>query len=259
MTRRHTNALYRTIILLVLLGLWQTLSGRFVSPFFISSPVAVFTTFWGWLLDGTLFFHAAITATEAFTGFLLGSLFGIAIGILLARAERLADVLNPFIMAFYSLPKVALAPLFVLWFGIGMDMKVIMTGAVVFFLVFLNTYTGVRNVDRDLVSILRLMGANERHLLSKVIIPSAITWVFTGLRISVPYALIGAIVGELVAANRGLGFLLADSAGQFNTAGVFAALAAIMILSFCLSTIVKLLEAYAMPWKAAEAGREATV
>src|SRR3977135_3053933 len=147
------------------------------------------------------------------------------------QTRTLADILDPFIMIFYSLPKIALAPLFVLWFGVGIDMKIILTASVVFFLVFLNTYTGVRNVSRELIAILRLMGASDRHVLTKVILPSAVSWVFAGLRLSVPYALIGAIVGELIAANQGLGYLLADASGQFNTAGVFAALLAIVLLA----------------------------
>lgn len=124
---------------------------------------------------------------------------------------------------------------------------------------FLNTFTGVRSVSRELVTIVRLMGANERQVLGKIVLPSAITWVFTGLRISVPYALIGAIVGELIAANRGLGFVLANASGQFDTAGVFAALIAIMLLAFALNALVRFVERRLMPWKASEAAREVTI
>lgn len=249
----------RVLIVVVVVALWQAASGPVLNPFFFSSPSEVWRNLYGWISSGSLFVHASITAIEAFTGFLLGSLIGITVGVILGRAEYLADVLNPFIMAFYSLPKVALAPLFILWFGIGMDMKIILVSTIVFFLVFINTYTGVRHVEKELLSILRLMGANERHLLSKVVVPSAITWVFAGLKISVPYALIGAIVGEMMAANRGLGYLLADAAGQFNTAGVFAALVAIVALAFILNFLVKLIEHYAMPWQAESELREVAV
>jgi NitT/TauT family transport system permease protein len=162
-------------------------------------------------------------------------------------------------MTIYSLPKVALAPLFILWIGIGMDMKVIFTAMIVFFLVFLNTYTGVRNVSRELISILRLMGANERQVLQRVVLPSAITWVFAGLKISVPYALIGAIVGELMASNKGLGALLVRAQGEFDTAGVFASLVAIMFLAVMSNGLVKLLERKLMPWKEVENQREGAV
>ena len=258
-TRAFRLTVMRALILVVFLVGWELASGPLVKEFFISKPTAIFRTLFEWVADGSLFYHAAITATEAFLGFLIGGAIGMAVGMLLGRAEFLAQLLDPFIMAFYSLPKVALAPLFILWIGIGMDMKVVLTAAIVFFLVFLNTYTGVRNVSRELIAILNLMGANERHVVTKVVLPSAVTWVFAGLRISVPYALIGAIVGELMASNRGLGFLLTHSQGQFDTAGVFAALIAIMLLAFILNTAVKYAEVKVMPWKSAETGREVTI
>jgi NitT/TauT family transport system permease protein len=157
------------------------------------------------------------------------------------------------------LPKVALAPLFIIWFGIGLEMKVILTAAIVFFIVFLNTFTGVREVSSELVAILRLMGAKERHLLTKVVIPSAIVWVFTGLRLSVPYALIGAVVGEIIASNRGLGYLVAHAAGQFDTAGTFAALLSIVILALVLNKIVVLAERRLMPWRASSNASEVSI
>src|SRR5690606_35121325 len=161
--------------------------------------------------------------------------------------------------AFYSLPKVSLAPLFIIWFGIDLEMKVILTAAIVFFIVFVNTFTGVREVSAELVAILRLMGAKERHLLTKVVIPSAIVWVFTGLRLSVPYALIGAVVGEIIASNRGLGYLLSHAAGQFDTGGTFAALVAIMVLALILNIGVKQAERRLMPWRRVDEDRELAV
>ena len=249
----------RLVLLCAFLGLWEYASGPWITEFFVSRPSAIAATFWKWVVNGTLFYHAGITATEAFAGFAVGGGAGIVVGVVLGRSEFLAELLHPLIMAFYSLPKVALAPLFVLWLGIGIEMKITLTAAIVFFLVFLNTFTGVKNVSRELITILRLMGATEWQVLTKVVLPSAITWVFAGLRISVPYALIGAIVGELIASNRGLGFLLSSSAGQFQTAGVFAALIAIMALSGVLNTIVMLTERRLMPWKVAENDREISV
>jgi NitT/TauT family transport system permease protein len=249
----------RALLLAALLGLWQVASGRLVPTFFVSKPSEIFAVFWSWVEDGSLFFHAAITATEALIGFLVGAVAGIAVGLILGRATRLAAVINPFITAFYSLPKLALAPLFILWFGIGIDMKVALIATIVFFLVFLNTYTGVRDVSRELEAILRLMGADEWHLLTKVVIPSAITWVFAGLRISAPYALVGAVVGELVASNRGLGYLLVHAAGQFDTAGVFAALVAVVVLASLLNAAVGYCATRAMPWRNVEGTDEITI
>ncbi len=186
---------------------------------------------------------------ETLAGFVLGATVGIGVGLLLGRNELLAKLLDPILVSIYSLPKVALAPLFIMWFGIGIEMKIILTATIVFFLVFLNTYSGVRAVDREQLEILRLMGAREHHLITKVVFPSAIQWVFTGLKLSVPYALIGAIVGEIMASNRGLGYLLQDAAGQLDTAGVFAALVAIIALALLLQAIVRMVETRLMPWK----------
>ena len=239
----------RIVLLAAFLTLWEVASGRVVPEFFLSRPTAIFDRLYGWTMDGSLFFHAAITATEALLGFLLGGTIGLAVGVLLGRSRFLGELLDPFIMVFYSLPKIALAPLFILWIGIGMTMKVVLTATIVFFLVFLNTYSGVRNVSPELVAIVKLMGAKESDILRKVVLPSALTWVFAGLRISVPYALIGAIVGELMASNRGLGAVLVAAQGQFDTAGVFAALIGITTLAYLLNTAVKFAERKSMPWK----------
>jgi NitT/TauT family transport system permease protein len=168
-------------------------------------------------------------------------------------------VLDPFLMALYSMPKIALAPVFVLWFGVGFGMKIIFVSVVVFFLVFLNTFSGVTNVSRDQLTILRLMGAQERHLMTKVVLPSALVWVFAGLRLSAPYALIGAILGEMVATNKGLGFLLANSAGTFDSAGTFATLIVIILLSMMLNTVVHAAEKALMPWRGTLELQEASI
>lgn len=252
------NILRLALLALILLA-WELASGRVLQPYFISSPSKIGATLFSWIADGRIFYHAGYTALEAVLGFVIGAALGMGLGIVLGRATALADLLNPFILAFYSIPKVALAPLFVIWFGIGIEMKVTLTATIVFFLVFLNTYTGVRGVSAELVNILKLMGADENHVLRKVIIPSAIVWVFTGLRLSVPYAMIGAIVGEMIAGNQGLGYLLSHASAQFNTAGVFAALAAIIVLSMLMNGAVSLLATITMPWEKAQKLRQATV
>lgn len=248
----------RLALLVLMIGTWQFLAGRYVSKLFISSPFDIAMVLGSWIGSGRLFAHVWITAAEAFLGFLVGGFAGIALGILLGRNETLSAVLDPFITAFYCLPKVALAPLFILWFGIDLEMKVILTATIIFFLVFTNTYMGVREVSPELITIMKLMGAKERHVLTKVVIPSAFVWVVAGLRLSVPYALIGAVVGEMVASNRGLGYLMIDSAGQFNTAGVFAALFAIMILAFILNFFVEIVERVMLPWKDAKLSADTT-
>src|SRR5690606_2429759 len=123
--------------------------------------------------------------------------------------------------AFYSLPKVALAPLFIVWFGIGVTMKIVLSAMSVFFLVLSNTLAGVREVDRELIDVMRLMKAGRLRIVREVVLPSVLVWVFSGLRISVPYALIGAVTGEILTSNRGLGFLVSRSANELDTTGIF--------------------------------------
>ena len=238
---------------------WQFASGTLVPEFFLSTPVKILSKFWRWTASGELFFHAAITTAEALAGFLLGGFLGMLVGVLLGRSPLWGRVFDPIIVVFYSIPKVALAPLFVIWLGIGIQMKIVLTATIVFFLVFLNTYTGVKDVSREQIAIMRLMRANEWHIVRKVVLPSAVTWVFAGLRLSVPYALIGAVVGELIAANRGLGYLLSSSAGQFDTAGVFAALIGLILLAVMLNAAVHAFERYALPWKRDTVQREMSI
>jgi NitT/TauT family transport system permease protein len=247
---------WRLAIVVGLLLLWHLASGRLVSPMFISAPLDVADRLWELVVSGKLAFHTGYTAFHALAGFLLGALVGTAFGVLLGRMQFLAHVLDPFVMGFYSLPKIALAPLFILWFGVGTEMKVLFVAMVVFLLVFLNTYSGVRQVSREQVTILRLMRASEAQILRKVVLPSAITWMFTGLRLSVPYALIGAIMGEMLASNRGLGYLLADATSQFDTAGAFAGLVAVIVTAVLFNTAVRLAERLAMPWRDVESQRE---
>jgi NitT/TauT family transport system permease protein len=246
-------------LLVALLVIWQLGSAWSGSEFYVSTPSAIAVSFWDILRSGELLFHASITTVEALAGFLIGGSAGVLVGLVLGRSRILADILDPFLTAIYSLPKVALAPLFVLWLGIGIEMKIVLAAVTVFFLVFLNTYTGVRSVSREQLTVIRLMGASERQLVSKLVLPSAITWVFAGLRLSVPYALIGAIVGEIIASNRGLGYLISNAASKFDTPGVFAALIAIIVLTMLLNLAVNLLERVLMPWKEAEEHREVTV
>lgn len=256
---RLTLLLWRVLLVVSLLGLWQWAAHARKLDFYISRPTAITEKLAVWVGDGTLALHVSATIIVAIAGFVLGSMAGLVVGLVLGRAERVARVLDPFLMGIYSMPKVALAPVFVLWFGVDMDMKIIFVASIVFFLVFLNTYTGVRTVSRDQITILRLMGAREHHLATKVILPSALVWVFTGLRLSVPYALIGTILGEMMATNRGLGFLLANTAATFDSAGSFATLVVIITISMCLNALVRIAERQLMPWRTAQETQEVSL
>lgn len=239
----------RLVLIIVLLALWEISADRWIDVTFISRPSDIVTRLAEWVADGTLWLHSWITVQEVVYGFLLGALAGALCGFVLASVSLAYRVLDPLVMALYSIPKVALAPLFIVWFGIGMHMKVLLAAATVFFLVFLNTAAGVREVDRGLIDAVRLMGGNRWHVAGKVVLPSSMSGVLTGLKVAIPYALIGAVIGELVASNRGLGYLINDAAAQFDTAGVFATLVVLSVIAGILNLVVGLIGKRVNRWK----------
>ena len=239
----------QVVLGLVFLLLWQGASGRLVDSFFISNPLEVGTRLMGWIADGSLFLHIWATVYATVMGFLVGAVGGLILGIWLGVSPFTSRLLNPYLNALNALPKVALAPLFVLWFGLGIESKIALAAVLVLFLVFLNTYAGVREVDQDLIDGARLMKATRTQVITKVIIPSAMSWVFAGLKISVPYALIGAVLGEMIAANRGLGYLVQFSGSQFDSAGVFAVLIVIALLAVALNFLVEIVQHRMELWR----------
>jgi NitT/TauT family transport system permease protein len=203
-----------------------------------------------WINDGTLWFHTEITLQETLLGLVFGIVSGVLAGFLFGLQPTLAKMFDPFVNAIYSIPKVALAPLFILWFGIDMEMKVILAAVTVFFLVFYNTLAGVRNVDQDYIDAVHLMGGNRRDITLKVVVPSTTGYILTGVHIAIPYALIGAVIGELIASNRGLGYLIDSSATSFNTAGVFAAIFVLTVIAGILNAVVNFIDRKTSRWKA---------
>jgi NitT/TauT family transport system permease protein len=240
----------RILLFAALLALWEAGARlRWFNPSFSSFPSEIYTALVELARSGDLLQHVPITITEAVVGFVCGTLAGGLVGFVFGWWEKVAELLDPFVIAIYSLPKVALAPLFILWFGIGIQAKIILTATIVFFLVFFNTYAGVRDTSRELIDIVRLMGAGTGQLVRRVVLPSALTAIFVGLRVSVPYALIGAVVGEMMASNRGVGFLLVRATGQFDTAGAFAALFVLIVISTAFNAGIVTLERYLLRWK----------
>ncbi|WP_181766533.1 ABC transporter permease [Streptomyces albidus (ex Kaewkla and Franco 2022)] len=243
----------RLLLIAVLLTAWEMTAGSLFDITFTSKPSDIAGRLGEWSGDGTLWQHSWVTIQEIVYGFLLGAAAGALAGFVLASLQLAYRVLDPFMMALYSIPKVALAPLFIVWFGIGMHMKVLLAAATVFFLVFLNTAAGVREVDRGLIDAVRLMGGNRRDIALKVVLPSSMTGVLTGLKVAIPYALIGAVIGELVASNQGLGYLINDAAAQFDTAGVFATLVVLSVIAGVLNVLVGLIGRRVNRWKPIEA------
>ena len=241
--------LWQTLLGIAILFVWQGVSGRLIDDFFISNPLKVGQRLWEWIANGSIFLHLWATVYATVLGFVIGSVIGAAIGLWLGVSIFTSRLLNPYLSALNALPKVALAPLFVLWFGLGIESKIALAAVLVLFLVFLNTFAGVRQVDRDLIDMARLMRANRLQVLQKVILPSTLSWLFAGLRVSVPYALIGAVLGEMIASNRGLGYLVQYSGAQFDTAGVFAVLIVIAVLAMALNMLVDILQNRMERWR----------
>lgn len=249
----------RVIGLQVLLGVavltvWEFVSGPpgqgLVDEFFISKPSAIWAALVDQVTSGVLFPNLLVTFIETTGGFVVGALLGFVVGFVLGVNELASAVIRPYVVALYSVPRLALVPLFILWFGLGLISKIAFVAMIVFFLVFYNTYSGVHDVDRKQIDVLRLMGARKLQIYAKVSLPSAMTWIIAGLSISVPYALVAAVTAEIVSSNSGIGYMLTQSAGQFDTAGVFASILVLVVVGLALTALVGLLERRLLRWKA---------
>jgi NitT/TauT family transport system permease protein len=249
---KKLDPIIQVAIAVCTLGIWELTARTFHTDFWTSSPSAVAMELWRWGKSGQLASDLQITLTEAGLGFVIGSIAGGLVGFILGWVKRLGDLFEPFILSLYTIPKIALAPLFVLWFGIGTVNKVMFAGMLVFFMVFFTTYQGTRQVDRDLVENARLLGAGRWSIWTKIAIPYSAVWVFTGIRIGLPYALIGAIVGEFVVAEAGVGFRIKEATSFFNTASVFAGLIVLMAISLVLLAMLRLVESQVLGWQNAK-------
>ncbi len=247
---RRRVVLARVAVIVAILGVWQlVVTTGLVDAFWISTPVLIVQELWQLVASGNLVGDVAITIYEALIAFIVSSALGIICGLLLARSPFWDEVLAPLVLALNSLPRVALAPLIILWFGIGVLAKVITAFTLVFFILLVNTLGGAKNVDNDILTIARLMGASERDILWKVTFPSALPWIFTGLNLGLTYSLLGVIVAEILASNHGLGYLIAASAASFNTAGVFAGLITLAVVAWLFSLIMRKIETRLLRWK----------
>jgi NitT/TauT family transport system permease protein len=231
--------------------LWQTLASlRVIDPFFVSRPSDIAWRLWTWVAGGTLWGHLATTLEESLLGLIVGAALGIAVGFGFARSPMVARVFDPYIKMLNAVPRVVLAPLFLLWFGLGIWSKVALAVTLVFFVMFFNTYQGVRDADRVLIDNVRMLGASERQLVRHVLIPSALTWIFSSLQTSLGFAMVGAVVGEYLGATSGLGYVISQAEGTFDTTGVFAGMTVLGVVVVIVSAGVSRLERWLLRWKA---------
>ena len=246
---RVENLILQVLLIGGFLLLWEYASDRWVPKLMVSKPSEIGAMMKRWFLDGTYLSNLWVTIQATFFGFTLGAGAGMITGFLTGSWRRLGDILQPIVTAFYTLPRLALAPLFLLWFGLGIEFRIVFAATIVFFLVYYNTYFGVREVSRELISAVRIMGASRIQVMTRVIIPSALVWVAAGLKISVPYALVGVVVAEMLASDKGMGFLLSRSASQFSASGSFAAIAGLLVVALIVDWVLTKITNRALRWK----------
>ena len=234
---------------IALIVAWQFAADRMGMAFFTSSPLAVLdflatNTLSGWLLS-----HARVTFYEAAIGFVFGALLGIVVGLLLAVLETPRRILEPYFVALYGTPVISLAPLFVIWFGIGLGSKVAIAFLIVFMPVFYNTFQGVKNVPHELLNAVRVLGASRFDLWRKVVLPAASPWIITGLKVALPQALVGAVVGEFIASSAGIGYLVQYYAALFDMTGVLATTLLMAAVVVGLNEALNRIEARVLRWR----------
>jgi NitT/TauT family transport system permease protein len=218
-------------------------------PFFFSNPFDVAKQVVKWFAEGTIWKHLWITLLESILAFVIGSIAGVLIGFWFAQQPRIAAVLDPYVKMINALPRVVLAPIFTLWFGLGIWSKVALGVTLVFFIVFFNVYQGVKEVSPTVLANARMLGMNDRQLMRHVYWPSALSWMFSSLHTSVGFAVVGAVVGEYLGSAAGLGYLIQQAEGVFDVAGVFAGMFVLAAFVIAIDWLVTLIENRLLVWR----------
>jgi sulfonate transport system permease protein len=252
--RRTGVLVLRAVIFAVVIGGWELCARtHIVDPFFFGQPSRIVSQLQTWVEHGTeagsLWEQIFVTLQEAVIGFVIGVVLGVVCGIALGRVQLLADVFSPYIKVMNSIPRIVLGSIFILWFGLGSGSKIALAVVLVFFAVFFNAFQGAREVDRNLVANARILGASRRQVTRHVVLPSAMTWIIASMHVSFGFALIGAIVGEFLGAQKGLGLLISQAQGTFNADGVFAAMVIIAIVALAAEGLITLLERRLLAWR----------
>jgi NitT/TauT family transport system permease protein len=238
----------RMLVAVVILGVWQ-FGSAMVGDYWLSSPWATAARFAAQVINGELIFHASYTLGEGLAGTLIGGIPAVLLPFLLRRHPIIVAILDPFMVGGYGAPKLAFAPLFILWFGIGTESKIALVASVVFFIVYFATLNGVRALDPKLVQMAQIIGASERQVSRHIVLPGAVPSIFAGFRIAVPYSVGAAVIAELISSNRGLGYLVQTGAMNFDTTSVFSAIVAATLLVHAANWLTNSLEALLLRWR----------
>ncbi|MCL4185523.1 MAG: ABC transporter permease [Burkholderiaceae bacterium] len=247
------------VFALVILAWWALTSPTLLPPFYFSNPHQaafffgephkVFVRVVDWFVSGEIWIHLGVTLFETVAAFAIGTVGGLAIGMWLALSPTASAILDPYVKAANSMPRVILAPIFSIWFGLGVWSKVALGVTLVFFIVFFNVYQGVREVSPNVLASTRMLGATKRQLLRHVYLPSAMSWVFSSLHTSVGLAFVGAVVGEYLGSARGVGYLILQAEGTFDINTVFAGIVVLTAFALVLDALVGTIERRLMKWQ----------
>jgi len=257
---QKTLRLYQALLLALAFLVWYALTSPTLLPpiyfddankaaFFFGEPVKVLSRLWSWFASGEIWVHLWVTLVETMLAFFIGTVFGVVIGLWLALSPTASAILDPYIKGFNAMPRIILAPIFSVWFGLGIASKVALGVTLVFFIVFFNVYQGVREVSPNVLANARMLGASPRQLLRHVYLPSAMSWVFASLHNSVGLAFVGAVVGEYLGSASGVGYLILQAEGVFDINTVFAGILLLTAFALVLDAVVGIVERRLMVWQ----------
>jgi len=244
----RVRLLQAALLSAVLLG-WQLLSGTVIDRLFFSDPISVIRALLHIVVSGLLWWHLEQTLIEMTLGYVLGISLGIAAGFIVSILPWGEPIARPLMLAAYATPKIALAPLIIIWLGIGLTPKIVLAASLVLFIVYFNTLSGIAAVSPGMLATARVMSASGISLFAKITLPSAAPYVFVAARITLPAALIGAIIGEFMSSNRGIGYLIAAASSRYDTAQVFAGIFSLLVFVLLLNGALSAIERHALRWR----------
>jgi len=258
-------ALYQAVMLGAVFAFWYAMttpglvSEEFAknTAFFFGKPLEVLKVIWVWFTGGKIYPHLAITLLETMLAFLAGSVLGLVVGLWLALSPLASALADPYIKAANAMPRVILAPIFAVWFGLGITSKVALGVTLVFFIVFFNVFQGIKEVSPTVLANARMLGASKRQLLKSIYLPSATSWVFSSLHTSIGMAFVGAVVGEYLGSAKGVGYLILQAEGVFDINTVFAGILVLTGFALLLDVIVTKAEERLLIWRPRAAETEA--
>lgn len=244
--------IWRVVVGVALLIFWQWAAGTLIRETFLAKPTSVLWRLYELFATAVIWVHIRVTLTEVVIGFLMGGVLGLAVGFVLGSSRFLSVVFEPYVMAFYGIPRIALAPIFIIVLGIGIWSKVAVVFIQVFFMLFINAYAGMREINQEYLQLARIMGANSGLILRKIVIPSTMPFIMLGLRSAVPYAVVGAVVGEFIAASKGLGYFINYAGSTFDSAGAFAGIFILLGFIMLANGLMQRLEKAVIKWRRSE-------